>query len=307
MPTSPQFRRVSRRAGIDRVAGLPQQFARTDRGDWLFRRYGYGPAIPVSDDEYARFMRAGLRAVVVHGIALAVFGVLAWLLLARLLPDWGDNGRALVFGVVLPLIALVLHISLGHYADAPTRALAGRSPVRPACDPDDSMQPHYRSIVGFVVVLLLIAAMATRQTPATQIALASAALTIGVILAFRRLRFENYLTPPQRTHLKERRVAEAVAERNRKRQSEPLWKSIVLILFVIVELATLGAGIVLGVGAALAVTGQTSEQAGFGVFMLGFAPGLIGGGMLFVPLERLCNRWTGYSAIQAFDWLPPSW
>lgn len=48
MPTSPEFQRLHRRAGIERFAGLPPRFERSEPG-WLFRRRGYGPAIRVSD------------------------------------------------------------------------------------------------------------------------------------------------------------------------------------------------------------------------------------------------------------------
>ncbi|HXH16424.1 MAG TPA: hypothetical protein VNJ10_09870 [Sphingomonas sp.] len=306
MPTSSQFRRLHRRAGIDRFAGLPPQFERIDNG-WAFRRYGYGPAIRVSDDEYAGFMRAGLHAVLVHGLALVVFGVLAWLSLERLLPDWSENARALLFGVVLPLVAFGLHGSLRHQADAPTRALGHRPHERPARDPDASMQPDYSSIVVLVLVLLFMAAIGTQQPKSFYLAFASGAVMLGVILAIRRLGFDRVLTPAQRKRLREQRVAARQVDRARAGPSEPLWKGVLLLIFVAIELALLAGGVLLGVGLAQAIAGQTSDTMSFGVFMLGFLPGLAFGGLLFWPLERLCKRWTGSSAVHAFDWIPVNW
>ncbi|MCP3733458.1 hypothetical protein M9979_00975 [Sphingomonas sp. RP10(2022)] len=302
MPTTPAFRRFHRRAGIDRFAGLPPQFERTDHG-WWFRRYGHGPAIAVSDDEYAAFMRAGLTALVVHAIALVVFGILAWLLLVRMLPDWSDNGHAIVFGIILPLIALALHGSLRHHADAPTRALAHRPPRLPARDPDASMQPNYSDIVVLTLFMLFMAAIGTRQPPSSYIAFATISVVVGVILVIRRLRFDRILTAVQRERLREqRRDARAIA---RAAPASPgwYWRAPLLLVFVALELAMLAAGVLLGVGIAQAIAGTT----GFGIFMLGFLPGLALGGIAFMPLERLCKRWTGHSAVHAFDWLPPSW
>ncbi len=306
MPTSSQFRRLHGHVGIDRFAGLPPQFERTD-GRWRFRRYGHGPAIPVSDDEYAGFMRAGLRAVILHGLALIAFGVLAWLLLERIRPEWGSTLHALVFGVTLSLIGLALYGSLRHYADGPARALAHRPPERPARDPDASMQPGYSTIVALVVILLFMAAIGTGQPAGFYIAFATVAVMLGMILAIRRLRFDRILTAVQRERLREQRVTERAIERARQQESEPLWKGVLLLLFVVLELAMLAGGVLLGVGIAYAIAGQTSEEASFGVFILGFIPGLALGGLLFMPLERLCKRWTGHSAVHAFDWIPPSW
>lgn len=306
MQTSAQFRRLHRRAGIDRFAGLPPQFERSDRG-WLFRRYGHGPAIRVSDDEYARFMRTGLWAVILHGVALIAFGALAWLLLDRMLPGWSGNARAPVFGVVLSLIALALHGSLRHYADAPTGVLVDRPPERPARDPDASMQPNYTTIIALVLFLLFMAAIGTQQPASFYIAFATASVMLGVVLAIRRLRFDRILTVAQRERLREQRVTELAIERARRKESDPLWKRAVLFVFVALELVVIGGGIILGVGIAQAIAGQTSDDMGFGVFMLGFLPGLAFGALLFWPLEKLCKRWTGYSALHAFDWIPPGW
>lgn len=306
MQTSAQFRRLHRRAGIDRFAGMPPQFERSDRG-WLFRRHGHGPAIRVSDDEYAGFMRAGMHAVLLHGVALTAFGSLAWLLLDRLLPDWGDNTRAPVFGVVLSLIVLALYGSLRHYADAPARALCDRPPEQPARDPDASTQPNYTTIIGLVLALLFLAAIGTQQPVSFYITFATASVMLGVILAIRRLRFDRVLTVVQRERLREQRATEHAIERARRKESDPLWKGALLLVFVALELAILGGGIILGVGIAQAIAGQTSDELGFGLFMLGFLPGLAFGGLCFWPLEKLCKRWTGYSAVHAFDWIPPSW
>lgn len=306
MTTSSEFRRLHRRAGIDRVAGLPPQFERLER-DWLFRRHGHGPAIRVSDDEYAAFMRRGLRAIVLHGVALVVFGGLAWLLAERLLPGFGDHARALVFGVALSLIALALYGSLRHQADAPARALAHRPPERPARDPDASMQPDYSTIVVLVLFLLFVAAIGTRQPTSFYIVFAVVAVMLGVFLAIRRQRFDRILTVVQRERLRDQRVAAREIERTRWQEPGVLWKGALLLVFIALELVLLVGGVLLGVGIAQAIAGQTSEDAGFGVFILGFLPGLAFGGLLFWPLEKLCKRWTGHSAVHAFDWLPPSW
>ncbi|TXC71053.1 NAD(P)(+) transhydrogenase (Re/Si-specific) subunit beta [Sphingomonas ginsenosidivorax] len=306
MPTSSEFRRLHRRAGIDRFAGLPPQFERVDR-DWLFRRYGHGPAIRVSDDEYAAFMRNGVRAIVLHGVALVAFGALAWLLLERLLPGAGNASHAIVFGVALSLVAFALYGSLRHHADAPTRALAHRPPELPARDPDASMQPEYSTIVVLVLFLLFMAAIGTQQPAGFYIVFAVVAVMLGVFLAIRRQRFDRILTVVQRERVRDQRVAAREAERARRQQPEPLWKGALLLVFVAIELVLLFGGILLGVGIAQKIAGQTSADASFGVFILGFIPGLAFGGLLFWPLERLCKRWTGYSAVHAFDWIPPSW
>ncbi|QNE32354.1 hypothetical protein F1C10_10625 [Sphingomonas sp. NBWT7] len=309
MTTASRSHRLHRRAGIDRVAALPPQFERV--GDtWFFRRRGHGPAIRVSDDEYAGFMRTGLRAVMLHVVALPIFATLGWLLLARVLPDIGGTGRAALFGVVLSLIALALFGSLRHYADAPARLLAHRPPERPARDPDASMQPSYGTIVGVTLVLLFLAAVGTRQPPGFYVTFASVSVMFGLILFVRRLRFDGSLTAPQRERLQQQaRAARAAraAERARATKGASLWQGLLLLVFVGLELAFLALGVVIGVGVAQAIFGQSGEGLSFGIFMFGFFPGLALGLLLFWPLEKLCKRWTGSSAIHAFDWIPPGW
>ena len=242
-----------------------------------------------------------------HGVALVVFGYLAWLMLDRLLPGPGDTTRALVFGVVLSLIALGLYGSLRHHADAPTRALAHRSPDLPARDPDASMQPDYSTIVMVVLFLLFAAAIGTRQPRDIHIVVAVVAVLTGVFLAIRRRRFDRVLTVAQRERLRDQRIAARETQRTYRRQPGAVWRGALLLVFVGIELAMLSGGILLGVGIAQAIAGPTSGNAGFGVFMLGFLPGLAIGGLLFWPLERLCKRWTGHSAVHAFDGIPPGW
>jgi hypothetical protein len=308
MPTSSQFRRLHRRAGIDRFAGLPPQFERSGN-DWLFRQHGYGPAIKIGDDEYAALMRAGLRAIVLHALALPVFGWLGWLVIERLLPDWSINALAAVFGVIVSLIGLALFGSLRHRAEAPARAFIDRSPVAPARDPSDAAQPGYATIVTITALLLVAAALGTQQPPAFYIAFASASVMLGLILMVRRFRFEAALTVIQRERLREQRAAEYQREMAKARTQPDghWWQLPLLLLFVALELIFLAMGVLICVAIVVAITGEPSSGMSFGQFVIGFLPGLALGYFLFQPLERLCKRWTGASAIHAFDWLPPSW
>lgn len=306
MTTASRSHRLHRRAGIDRVAALPPQFERVGN-TWFFRRRGHGPAIRVSDEEYLGFMRTGLRAVVLHIVALPIFATLGWLLLARVLPDVGGTARAAIFGVVLSLIALALFGSLRRHADAPARALVQRPPERPARDPDASMQPSYGTTIGVTLLLLFLAAIGTRQPPSFYVTFASASVMFGIILFVRRLRFDGSLTAPQRERLRQQARAEREAERAMAATGGSLWQGLLLLMFVVLELAFLALGVMLGVGVAQAIFGQSGEGLSFGVFMLGFFPGLALGLLLFWPLEKLCKRWTGSSAIHAFDWIPAGW
>ncbi|SFR96817.1 hypothetical protein [Sphingomonas jatrophae] len=308
MATTAQFRRLHRRVGIDRVAGLPPQFERS--GDtWLFRRHGHGPAVRISDDEFQASMRAGLRAVLVHALVLPLFAWLGWLVLERLLPDGSVNALAALFGVVLSVIGLALFGSLRHYADAPGRAFAGRPQVAPARDPSDATQPGWTTIVALTFILLTAAALGTRQPAAFYIAFATASVMLGLILAVRRLRFDAALTVVQRERLREQRAVERQREVARLgRQPDVHWWQLpLLVLFILLQLAFLALGVIVCVGVVLGITGETSTGMSFGQFIAGFLPGLALGYVLFIPLERLCKRWTGVSAVHALDWLPPSW
>jgi hypothetical protein len=304
MPFTAERNRIGRRLGIDQFAGLPPQFERTNPG-WHFRRHGHGPAIRVSDEEHAAFLRSGFHAVLLHGAALPIFGGLAWLLLKRIVPTWNDNAIAAVFGIVLSLIALALHLSMRHHADAPARALALRSPEQPARDPDASMQPDYSTIVMLVLILLFLAAIGTGQPASFYFAFASGSVMLGLILTLRRWRFGRALTVAQRERLRVQ-AAEARA-RAKGENGQSFWQFLLLLVFIVIELAMLVGGMLLGVGAAQSISGQTSEEFSFGIFMLGFLPGLGLGALCFWPLDRLCKRWTGSSATDAFDWIPPSW
>lgn len=309
MPTPAEYRRLARRGGIDRFAGLPPQFEHTGT-QWLFRRHGHGPALPLSDEEHAGFMRAGLWAVILHFVALPLSGWLAWLVLERALPGWSTNALAALFGVVLSSIALGLWGSLRHQADAPTRALAGRAAVAPSRDPSDAAQPSWTTIIAVTLVLLFMAATGTRQPPAVYIAFASASVMLGVTLALRRVNFQAGLTVAQRERLRDQARVARAAERRKVQPEGSLWQLPLFLLFIVVELAVLVLGVAIGVtvsiGIAAIVVGPASELS-FGVFIAGFIPGIILGALMNGPVDRLCKRWTGGSAAHAFDWVPPGW
>ncbi|WP_144037090.1 hypothetical protein [Sphingomonas sp. TZW2008] len=277
------------------------------RDGWLFRRHGHGPALPLSDQECAAFQREGWRSVLLHSAALPLLGWLAWLVLERMLPTWSTNAIALIFGVVISLIALALFGSIRNAADAPARRLASRAPVRPAREPDDAMQPSYATIIGLTMGLLFLAAIGTQRTASFYIAFASASVMLGIILAVRRWLFDNRLTALQREQLRARADEQRAARRVEKHAGRSWWKGALLLGFVVVELIFLAGGVLAGIAIVLAISGQTSEQLTFGLFMTGFLPGLALGALAFWPLERLCKRWTGASAVHAFDWIPAGW
>lgn len=299
-------RSLRRPIGIDRIAGLPPQFERV-RGGWLFRRHGHGPALPLSDQERAAFQREGWRSVLLHAAALPLFGWLAWLLLARILPMSSTNAIALIFGVIISLIALALFGSIRHAADAPARRLADRAFVLPAREPDDAMQPDYATIIGLMTGLLFLAAIGTHRAASFYIAFASASVMLGIILTVRRWLFDNRLTAVQRERLRARADERRAARRVERHAGRSWWKGALLLAFVIVELIFLAGGVLIGIAIVLAISGQSSEQLTFGLFMIGFLPGLALGALAFWPLERLCKRWTGASAVHAFDWVPAGW
>lgn len=294
------------RTNVEGLAGMSPQFAWSGDG-WLFRRHGTGPAVPVTAQECAAFLRRGLYAILVHVAALVLLGGLAWLVLQRLLPAWSDNAVAGVFGVVLSFIGLALHGSLRHHADAPTRALAGRPAVAPALDPDDRTQPPYGAIGCLAVVLLFLAAIGNRRPESFYVAFASASVIGCAMLAVRRYLFDTSLTPAQRARLRDRSKAESDAWQRRHQDQGRWWQLPLLLGFIVLEFAMLIGGVLLGLGIVLAISGRTSDQLTFGLFMLGFLPGLAAGVLAFLPLERLCKRWTGASAVHAFDWVPVNW
>lgn len=302
MPFRLDYRSAHRRIGIDRIAGLPPQFEGT-RDGWLFRRHGHGPALPLSEAEHAGFVREGVRAVLLHALALPVFGWLAWLMLARLLPGWGTNPRAALFGVVLALIGLALHLSLRHRADAPARALAGRRPVAPARDPDDATQPSYGTILVLMLWILFMAAVGTRQPPGFYIAFATAGLMLVLFLAIRRWRFQHRLTPAQRQRL---RTAHKT-ERRERRAARRWWQTPLYLLFLLVGMILLGVIVIVALAITARITGTTIAEMGFGPFMTGFLAGILLGCFAIAPFDRLCRRWTGHSTRGAFDWWPLHW
>lgn len=302
MPFRLDYRSAHRRIGIDRIAGLPPQFESL-RSGWVFRRHGHGPALPLSEAEHAGFVREGVRAVLLHAVALPVFGWLAWLMLARMLPGWSINLRAALFGIVLALIGLALHLSLRHRADAPARALAGRQPVAPARDPDDATQPSYVTIIALTLWLLFLAAVGTRQPTGFYLAFASAGLMLGLFLAIRRWRFQHGLTPAQRQRLRDTHQT----ERRERRAGRRWWQTPLFLLFVLVELILVAAIVIVALAIVAGITGQSIADIGFGPFMIGFLLGILLACFAIGPLDRLCQRWTGHSTRHAFDWWPVNW
>lgn len=292
---------------IERFAGVAPQFERTD-GGYFFRRDRCGPAIRVTAAERDAFAAAGMRSLWLHVAAFGIFALTAWLLLDRLLINWSENGLAALFGIVVSLIAIALYGSLRWHADAPARALAGRPHERPARDPDVADLPGYGTIIGLTMLLLFLAAIGTRQPTSFYVAFASGSVMLGIFLATRTWWTRAGLTPDQRRRAAAIKAQARANERARARANKTSrWQVLLLIVFFVLELIAIGVGIAMGVGIVVAVTGVGTDDLSFGPFMTGFLLGMVIAGLLIWPLEKLCKRWTGDSALNSFDFIPAGW
>lgn len=292
---------------IHRWAGVVTQFERTN-GGYLFRRHGCGPAVFVTPPERDRFAAAGMRALLIHAAAFAFAAGIIWLVVGRVLAEHGDTMRAIVFGIVASLSAMALYASQQSYADAPGRALAHRPIVQPARDPDFTTRQSYGGIIATTLLLLFLAAIGTEQPASFYIVVATCAVMLGLFLAVRRWLFDAGLSATQRRQADqvERELAAKTMARA-KANPQTGGQVVLLLAFVVGQLVVLLCTMLIGVATAAAIVGQSSEQLTFGVFMIGFVGGLALGGLLMVPLDRLCKRLTGSSASDSFSWLPMNW
>ena len=285
---------------IERLAGVAAQFEPSSDG-YLFRRGGCGPAVPVTTAEHAALAKAGNRALLLH---LGAFGVCcwaAWLAVARALPGSSDLAMGAVVGIVVSAIGLVIYGSLRWHADAPARAVSGRRATRPARAADFGGHPGYWTIVLWMAVLS-IAVVARPQPLAFNVALTIFGLVCALFVAGRRWLFARSLTSGQRAHARQ-------AEKHERRADTPVARRrslgivVLLLLFFVLELVALAAGILLSVQTAAALIGRPAGAMPDGAFLGAVFVGFAVGGLFMWPVDRLCKRWTGESVFSNFDFL----
>lgn len=170
-------------------------------GDYLYRRNGVGPAIPVTGDELEAFCLRYIRWsrwmawVVVLVPVVVVGGVFAWIEPQTAYSGW-------LFGVVVLALVIGFYNLYGWARTAPDRALAGRSPVAPALTRDEaqirelSSTPLWYFIVPIFVPLIWMPTIIGNDTNAPLLKLAAAVVGVAVMVvsirrAIQKWRFDK--------------------------------------------------------------------------------------------------------------------
>ncbi len=283
---------------FDKMAGIAAQFERSGDG-FVYRRDGHGPAIPVSREEHDAFVRAGARATMYHLAALALCVAAAWLVATRVTVGADAIVFALVFATFSSAAAALLLVSHDWHRVAPARALSGRSAIRPPRARDGGA--GYGTIAGVMAIAVLWLFTGSIGTPAFRTFFAMSALLIGAFLVARRLLARRHLNPAQRKQAAAAKRATATAT------TAAIGAGCAMLLFVLVETVVGGAALFGTLALVLKIAGEPLSDPNGWVFAAGF---LLGGGLAYLVMrriDRLCRRWTGLSAIDAFDWLPVHW
>lgn len=107
---------------------MAMQFEKRPEGYW-YRVNGKGPAWPVTEQEYAGFVRrAGISFVL--GVAATLTAIIAAAMLISLwFPQGDEPGGLVLLGVALVTIGFGLYRAQHWEMRAPERALAGRTPI----------------------------------------------------------------------------------------------------------------------------------------------------------------------------------
>ncbi len=288
---------ASRAGPFDKLAGVAAQFEPTGDG-YLYRQDGWGPGIPVTVQEREAFVRAGVRDLLFHLAALALCVAAAWLAAVRVTPGADEVVRAGAFATFASAAAILLLISHEWHRRAPSRALTVRRPTAGPCTAPGG-GPGYGTIAGVMAIALLWLFTGTVGTAAYRAFFAVSALLIGMFLLGRRWLARRRLTPAQRRA--------ATASRRANAEPASVGAGCAMLLFFLLETV---AGLVALFGTmvlVLRLAGQPIEDPNGWVFGIGF---LLGGAVAYAAMcmiDRLCKRWTGLSAMDAFSWIPVHW
>ncbi|WP_230770270.1 hypothetical protein [Sphingomonas sp. Leaf4] len=107
---------------------MAMQFEKRPEG-YLYRVNGKGPAWPVTQRDYVRFVRRAGVSFLLHVVALCLSIVAAAMLTSLVFPRGGEVGGMVMMGGFLLLIGVALYRSLVWAMRAPVRALAGQAPI----------------------------------------------------------------------------------------------------------------------------------------------------------------------------------
>ncbi len=107
---------------------MAMQFEKRPDG-YLYRVNGKGPAWPVTQRDYRRFVRRAGVSFLLHVVALVLSIVAAAMLTSLVFPRGGEAGGMVMMGGFLLLIGFALYRSVTWAMQAPARALAGQAPV----------------------------------------------------------------------------------------------------------------------------------------------------------------------------------
>lgn len=287
---------ASRAGPLDKLAGVAAQFEPTADG-YLYRQDGWGPGIPVTLLERDAFVRAGARDLLFHLAALALCVVAAWITATRVTSGGDDVVRAVAFASFASAAAILLLISHEWHRRAPSRALTMRRPVAPPRTVPGSA--GYGTIAGVMAIALLWLFTGTIGTAAYRAFFAASALLIGMFLIGRRWLARRRLTPAQR------RAATVSRRANAERPS--VGAGCAMLIFFLLETVVGMVALFGTIALVLRLAGQPIEDPNGWVFTIGF---LLGGASAYAAMrmiDRLCKRWTGLSAIDAFSWIPVHW
>ncbi|CAN5712113.1 hypothetical protein BH11PSE6_BH11PSE6_28530 [soil metagenome] len=283
---------------IDRLAGVAPQFFQ-DGDRYLYRLDGSGPSIPATTAERDQLVRDGRRSLLLHLAALALGIWAATLLAARLHPE-GDVVRTAIGTLIASCIGLLLYRSHIWAIHAPARALAGRMPVGPADQVDVTRWPSYRAIFGGTLVVIVAAAMHSHTTLREAVAFAIVGISVGLVIAVLKWRFERKFTPAQRRDAAERR--KTVRAQNRAQFS--LRKLLLLLMFMAVEAVVMLSVFIVIMGISLEIAGSPWNDPAPGPFLIGFFVAIVAIVFALWPIESLCRRWIGTTPMDELSWLP---
>lgn len=285
---------------IDRFAGVAPQFDWTGK-DYHYRRDGWGAPIPVTVAERDTFVRAARHSLLLHLVAMALGILAAVLLAARFDPEGAAWIRAGIGAIIVSAIGLALYRSHVWSTRAPARALVNRRPVGPPGDVDVARWPGYGTILLGVFAVIVTASTQTAATPSSAVVFSIVAIVAGVTVAVMKWRFERVLTPAQRERAAQWREAERMRHRSPPRG---FVKNLLLLLFLIVEVVLVLLIFIGVMTASIDIAGSSWEDPAAAPFLIGFLLSGVGIALALWPLEILCKRLTGTGALDAFNGFP---
>ncbi|MEH3041558.1 MAG: hypothetical protein PGN21_16035 [Sphingomonas paucimobilis] len=139
---------------------MKRQFQKTPTG-YVYRFDGKGQPVPVSEQEYHRYVRRAGWSFVFHCVGLFLGVVAAAMANEALFPD-GGAGAVLFMGVAIVAVVVALYKSIAWGLRAPERELGDRTTPPPGPVVDTRPRPKVSRFVifGYLILEIVVGGLA---------------------------------------------------------------------------------------------------------------------------------------------------